>query len=624
MNYFHSDGKGRRERWPAVRMVAAMMAVALAAAGLASCGKPEKKQKKTFPVMAVAAQAQGETDVSLAGSDCWLSVGPGMSLFDGDTAWTGGGSSLFLMYVDGPEVAVGENASFRLVARESGASRIELSRGEVWLEGPGGDFPTLGTPAAAVASDIQTSSVSLGVKVEPGGATTVMVASGSAKVENGAGKATVMAGNKSTCKPGTAPEMPVAMGSEGTTGAATGLPYFVNLQLDPFFRNKATRDAAEDDARDKISVAPTEPWPFLNLGRALLDAGNNTEARAQFEQALALDPQFAQAYAGLGKIDLIEGKWKEAADAYASARRADPQSMEAVFGLAQAALGSGNLREAEKWYKENLKLESDATGPLVGLAIVDLLRMDLDTAKDNLDRAARADPANTRAHTVMAIVLSLRKDLDGTRGQLKKALGVDPNDFRAYDSLGAVAMRLGLMDEASEAYQRLVDSGDPRTESEGYQNLGVVKQTGGDIRGALKDWVKAHDLAGDRVPVLIDMGQADLALGHNDASVTALTQAVSLDPDNWYTHEWLSRAYFTSGAYQAAASESAAALMLNPSAWISHLVLGLSLTATGDSAGAALELDRGRGLKPQGKLSASENELLKKSATSGSGHFDAF
>lgn len=593
--------------------VATVLLLALVPTWLTSCGKPAKKEARKYPVIAVAAQAQGETDVSLAGSDCWLSVGPGMSLFDGDTAWTGGGSSLFLMYVTGPEVAVGENASFRVVAGAGGASRIELSRGEIWLEGPGGDLPSVGTPAAAVVSDVQTSSASLGVKVESGGVTTVMVAGGSAKVENGAGRVTVMAGNKSTCKPGTAPETPLALGSEGETGVATGLPYFVNLQLDPFFRNKATRDAAEDDARENIAVAPTEPWPFLNLGRALLDAGNNAEARAQFEQALALDPQFSQAYAGLGKIDLIEGKWKEAADAYASARRADQQSMEAVFGLAQAALGSGNLREAEKWYKENLKLESDATGPLVGLAIVDLLRMDLDTAKDNLDRAARADPANTRAHTVMAIVLSLRKDLDGTRGQLKKALDVNPNDFQAYDSLGTVAMRLGRMDEATEAFQRLVESGDPRIESEGYQNLGVVKQAADNIAGALEDWVKAHDLAADRVPVLINMGQADLALGHNDAAVTALTQAVSLDPDDWYTHEWLSRAFFTGGDYQASSSESAAALMLNPSAWISHLVLGLSLAATGDSAGAALELERGRSLKPQGKLPASENELLKKS-----------
>lgn len=593
-------------------MVTALL-LAVLPAWLASCGKPaEKKKARKYPVMAVAAQAQGETDLSIAASGCWLSAGPGIALFDGDTAWTGAGSSLFLIYVTGPEVAVGENTSFRVTAGKDGASRIELSRGEVWLEGPGSDLPTVGTPAAAVASDVQASGASLGVRVEPGGVTTVMVASGSAQVENGTGRATVMAGNKSTCKPGTAPEMPVAVGSEGVTGAATGLPYFVNLQLDPYFRNKATRDAAEDEARDTIAVAPTEPWPHLNLGRALVDAGNNTDARAQFEQALQLDPQFSQAFSGLGKIALIEGKWKEAADAYASARRADPQSMEAMFGLAQAALGSGNLREAEKWYKENLKLESDATGPLVGLAIVDLLRMDLGKAKDNLDRAARSDPQNTRAHAVMAIVLSLDRDLEGARGQLEKALDVDPNDYRAYGSLGAVAIRLGLKETATQAYQRMIESGDAAIESRAYQNLGVIKQLGGDIRRALEDWVKANDLAPDRVPVLVNMGQADLALGHNDAAVTSLARAVSLEPENWYVHEWLSRAYLAGGAYQAAASESAAALMLNPSAWVSHLVLGLSLAATGDSAGAALEMDRGRSLKPQGKLPSSETDLLKK------------
>lgn len=596
-----------------MRSVVALALIAFVSICLVSCGKPKKKQTKAYPVIAVAVEAQGNAGVSPAGNDLWLAAEAGTSIFDGDTIWTGPGSTVFFLMVDGSEMAVAENSILEMSTRSRGLPRVELARGEVWVEGTGDKIPVVGTPAAAVTPDVRVKSASLGVRVEPGGTTTVISAAGDARLENSAGKSTVMAGNKSTCAMGMAPEKPVMVGSEGTTPTAMSLSFLVELQEDPYFSNKATREAAEEEARANLSTSVNEAWPHVDLARAVLDAGDLAEARAQFEQALSLDPQLSQAFAGLGKIDLLEGKWKEASDAYASARRADPKSIEAVFGMGQAALGRGDLREAQKWYKETLSLDPEGTNPLVGLAIIDLLNLDLDGAMENLQRAARNEPENTKAYQVMAIIYSLRKDFDRTEAYLKKALEVNVDDYHARNTLGVLYMRMGMTSGAQDCFKQLVGSQEKAMMAAGYQNIAASEQLNGNPRSARDNWVKSHDLLPGVQQVLIDMGQAHLLLDEKDAATATFSQVTTTDPDNWLPHEWLSRAYLSAGALEYAASESRAALAQNPSAWISHLVLGLSLDMTGDAAGARLELDKGRELMPRRKLSASEHVLLGES-----------
>jgi tetratricopeptide (TPR) repeat protein len=602
------DRRGARRGY--MRAAVAVSLIALLSACLVSCGKPEKKKVKSFPVIAVAVEARGDLGVRPSGNDFWLAASGGTPVFDGDAIWTGVASNTFLLVPDGCEIAVAENSILEMSARGGRLSRIELARGELWAEGPGDRTPEVGTPAAAVVPDVKENSVSLGVTVHPSGTTTVVAADGGARVENGAGKSTVLAGNSSTCIPGTAPQKPLVVGSQSTTPTPTSLSFLVGLQEDPFFSNKATREASEDQARSRISSAANDAWPHVDLARALVDAGKLAEAREQFELALTLDPQLSQAFAGLGKIYLMEGKWEEAGNGYASARRADPQSLDAVFGMGQAALGRGDLREAEKWYKERLKLDPEGSNPLVGLAVVDLLRLDLDGAVDNLRRAARNEPPTTKAYSVMAIIYELHKDLDQTLVNINKALDVDPGDYGTRNVQGLIYMRQGMNRKAEDRFKQLNDSDDAATQAMGYQNLAAVQQLDGKERRACDNWTKSHDLAPQVQQVLINIGQAHLLLDATNDATAAFSQVVTGDPDNWLPHEWLSRAHLSAGLLQDAAAESREALTLNPSAWISHLVLGLALDTMGDTAGAEAQLDQGQELRPRRKLSASERVLL--------------
>ena len=159
-----------------------------------------------------------------------------------------------------------------------------------------------------------------GVNATPAGPTTVTVVTGTARVESAGASVTLAKGSQTVCETGKQPSKPVAVSAEAPAG---GLSFLIGLQSTHYFSTQATRDSAEEDARSKLMIDPEDAWSYVNLGRALADAGSDTDARAAFEKALSIKPGFSQALAGIGKTALEAGDWTEAAKYYEDARLAD-------------------------------------------------------------------------------------------------------------------------------------------------------------------------------------------------------------------------------------------------------------------------------------------------------------
>lgn len=591
--------------------MALALALVLSVVLASSCGKSKPKAvEKTWPVAGVVCEAPGKADIRAEGSDIWSPAPPGSVVLYGDTVRNQKGAGLVMALSAGGTLRAGELTDIRIARDSDGTVGLELARGDAWIEGRQGETFRVSTPAARVTVPRpggRKEACSFSVNARAAGATTVTMVKGTGRIEAAGEIASLSAGMRSVCEQGKAPGQPAKADVSMPQG---GFSYFIGLQLVPYYRNAGTRDRTEDEARSRLAVEPDDAWSYVNLGRALSDAGNTTDAGNSFRKALELKPGFSQASAGLGMLALKDGRWSEASDQFEQARLADKSSLDALLGCSNSSIGTGDLTEATKWYKDTLETDPESHLALTGLAIVDLLQSRLTVAADNVKQALEIQPGHVPALLVQSFVFSMKGKIQTSLDQLKHAAESAPDDSRVRAAMADRYARTGMAEQALAAYKRLAGSDDKDWAAVGLQGMGCVAQSRGDLTGAIEDWTKAQEIAPEDPSVLEDLGQAQLLAGNPAAAVTTLSRAVNGDLTDWWGRGLLARAYLATGDKAQALDHAKVAAGLAPAEWSAHLVYGLALQSNGAMDEGTRELEKAVTLRPGGKMPAGYHAML--------------
>ena len=108
----------------------------------------------------------------------------------------------------------------------------------------------------------------------------------------------------------------------------------------------------------------SSPEIHNNLGRIHLSQGALDKAQAEFEQALALAPDNAEALLNMGSIRRAKGRVPEAEHFVKRALRVNPNSIAALGQLAEIKRDLGELDESIRLYHEALAI--DDSPPFLG------------------------------------------------------------------------------------------------------------------------------------------------------------------------------------------------------------------------------------------------------------------
>ncbi len=183
------------------------------------------------------------------------------------------------------------------------------------------------------------------------------------------------------------------------------------------------------------STGNLEAYDLVLRGRDLqarLNRTSHSQARAMFERAIALDPQYAAAYVGLGRIDL---------SAVALGWTGDPEATLARAGeLARMAISLDEL--------------NPAAHVLLGRVYARL--REYERAIDALRRAIALNPSEPDSHAGLGDALLWSGEVKGAIKALEIASAIDPR-LSAEDlfDLGAAYFLDGRTADAARTFERV-------------------------------------------------------------------------------------------------------------------------------------------------------------------------
>ena len=134
------------------------------------------------------------------------------------------------------------------------------------------------------------------------------------------------------------------------------------------------------------------PELYYSLGNLADNKEDWDEAIHYYQKALALDPNYLNAYSGLGGDYFEKRQFDLEVANYLKAAELNPKDADSFYWLGTAYEDTGNFDQAVAAYETTLKIEPDHMMALHDLAILYLAEGKLGDARELLPRIAKLNP----------------------------------------------------------------------------------------------------------------------------------------------------------------------------------------------------------------------------------------
>jgi tetratricopeptide (TPR) repeat protein len=246
-------------------------------------------------------------------------------------------------------------------------------------------------------------------------------------------------------------------------------------------------------------------WPesyiaHCNLGIALADEGQVSDAVQHFNRALALNPSDAKSINNLGKILTSQGKPDQAMQDFNRALKLDPDDVKTLNNLGVA------LADEKKW----------------------------DDAMQKLNRVLQIQPEDANAFYNLGNIFIAQNDFDDAQQNYEQALQINPDFAEAHCNLGLALARQGKWDEAIQHYQEAIQLKPHYVDA--LNNLGGAYTAQGNWALAIQYYEQVVQLTPNDPNILNNLGVALARRGNPDKAVECFNRALQLNPNNPSTH----------------------------------------------------------------------------------------
>jgi TolB-like protein/Tfp pilus assembly protein PilF len=217
---------------------------------------------------------------------------------------------------------------------------------------------------------------------------------------------------------------------------------------------------------------------------------------ANFNEALAIDPDFAPAYAGLADCYAQMGSIRlgmlKPFEALNKARTCLQRAMELDDTMAEAHCTSALIKiwydfdwpGAEREFKVAIGLDPGQVTALLWQSLYLSAMGRHQEAIASVQRARDSEPLSTIVNMYLGVAQTHAGQYDLGIRQLNQTIELDPNNYRTFMFLGRTLAWAGRNDEAMAAFQKALSINPDNLEALAF--MGALKAGAGDRQGALK------------------------------------------------------------------------------------------------------------------------------------------
>jgi len=196
-----------------------------------------------------------------------------------------------------------------------------------------------------------------------------------------------------------------------------------------------------------MGLAYTAGYTWKNRGKDWID-----KARTQCEQALSITPQLAEGHTCLGNVYYVTGRYQDAVEQLRRSLDLDHTSDESLRLLAEAYQKQGKPAESEEAYRKAIQLRPNYWLVYSSLGSFYFNRARYTDAVGMFQKAIQLAPLNFRDYSNLgATYLYLGRYQDGV-DSLQKSIALRPA-FESYGNLGACYFYMRRYQESADSLQ---------------------------------------------------------------------------------------------------------------------------------------------------------------------------
>lgn len=376
--------------------------------------------------------------------------------------------------------------------------------------------------------------------------------------------------------------------------------------------------------------AKNSPQLLALRGDAFMASNDPAQAKASYEQALALNPNSGEALVGLARHAMVSKDTESAGRYMADAMARAPKDPEVWMFQAAVLQSQGKRDEAIAALDKVLELKPTHPTAHIEKAYIEIGLGKYDAAKADIDAANKISPGNLLVVYSQALLDFTQGKYPAARESLQKVLRSAPEHMPSILLAGAVELELGSIQQA-EVHLRKYLSNDPnnmyarkllaqtqlkganpndavatlepllKTPSQDAHLLAVAGEAYMQARKfdqAITYFEKAVALAPKTPALYSSLGLSRLGAGQQEQAVKDLEKAVALDPKSTQAGTALAQVQLRLKHYDKALAAAQALEQQQPGSAEVQSLKGSIYLAQGNRANARAAFDKAVSLQP--------------------------